>query len=112
MMFFFKKKSAQTITILPNDDLCPSGEVVPAMPGKSIVELLLENDVEISHSCQMQCACTTCHIYIIEGGQYISSMHNEEDRELKQLNDRQHWSRLGCQAIFTGGGNLTIEIRN
>jgi 2Fe-2S ferredoxin len=111
-MLFFKKKPAHTITILPHPQVCPSGEIVPAVPGKSIVENLLDNDVEISHSCQMQCACLTCHIYIIEGEQWVSNMQDDENTELTKAQDRQHWSRLGCQAAFNGGGNLVIEIRN
>lgn len=111
-MIFFKKKPAHTITILPHPEVCPTGEIVPAIQGKSIVENLLENDVEISHSCQMQCACTTCHVYIIEGGQFVSSIENDENNELDRTQDRQRWSRLGCQAVFEGGGNLVIEIRN
>lgn len=111
-MLFFKKKPTHTITILPHPEICPSGDIVPALQGKSIVENLLENDVEISHSCQMQCACTTCHIYIIEGEQFVSVIENDENRELDKTQHRQHWSRLACQAVFEGGGNLVIEIHN
>lgn len=111
-MFFFKRKPAHTITVLPHPGVCPAGEVVPAVPGKSIVELLLADDVAISHSCQMQCACTTCHVYVLEGAQFVTPMGEEEDRMLKQTLDRQRWSRLGCQAVFEGGGNMVIEIRN
>lgn len=111
-MFFFNKKPAHTITILPHPDVCPSGDIVPAVQGKSIVENLLDKHVEISHSCQMQCACITCHVYVIEGGQYISAMQEDESKELAKTQDRQQWSRLACQAVFEGGGNLIVEIRN
>lgn len=111
-MLFFKKKYPHTITILPHPEVCPSGEVVPAIPGKSIVENLLEHDVEISHSCQMQCACTTCHIYLIEGERFVTHMQDDENTELNKTQDRQKWSRLACQTLFEGGGNLVVEIRN
>ncbi len=111
-MFFFKKKPAQTITVLPHPGVCPQGEVVAATVGQSIVEILLENDVEISHSCQMQCACTTCHVYLMEGAKFVSPMGTQEDKLLNQTGDRQRWSRLACQAVFEGGGDLLIEIRN
>lgn len=110
-MFFFKKKPAHTITVLPHPTACPQGDVVPAIPGKSIVECLLDADVEISHSCQMQCSCTTCHVYVMEGAAFVNHMGDEENRVLNQASDRAQWSRLGCQAYFEGNGNLVIEIR-
>lgn len=110
-MFFFKKKSANTITVLPHPSICPSGEVVPAIIGKSVAETLLANHVDISHSCQLQCACTTCHVYVMEGSAYINNMNNEEDRMLKNTPDRTRWSRLACQAVFEGGGDVVVEIR-
>ncbi len=110
-MFFFKKKPAHTITVLPHPAICPQGEIVPAIVGKSIVECLLAEEVEIGHSCQMQCSCTTCHVYVMEGGQFVSQQRDDEDRVLKTTQDRQRWSRLGCQAVFEGNGNLVIEIR-
>ncbi|MCX7628162.1 MAG: 2Fe-2S iron-sulfur cluster-binding protein [Methylophilaceae bacterium] len=111
-MFFLKKKPAHTITILPHPTLCPEGEVVAAQTGKSIAEILLDNDIEISHSCQLQCACTTCHVHLMEGEAYVSKLHAEEDRMLNTLPDRRRWSRLACQAIYQGGGNVVVEICN
>jgi 2Fe-2S ferredoxin len=110
-MFFFKKKASNSITILPHPVICPAGEVVPAVVGKSIAKILLDKDVEISHSCQLQCACTTCHVYIMEGGEFVSKMGDEENRLLDNTSDRQRWSRLSCQAVFNGGGDLVVEIR-
>lgn len=111
-MFFFKKKSAHQITVLPHPVICPSGEIVPAVVGKSVAEALLEKGVEISHSCQLQCACTTCHVYLMEGAPYVAPMNAEEDRMLNSTNERQRWSRLACQAVFNGGGNLVVELRD
>lgn len=111
MFFFKKKKPANAITVLPHPSICPSGEVVPAVIGKSIAEALIANDVDISHSCQLQCACTTCHVYVMEGGGNISRMKDEEDRMLKNTPDRARWSRLACQAVYEGGGDLVVEIR-
>ena len=110
-MWFFKKKSPYSITILPHRSICPGGEVVPAFAGKSIAELLIANDVDISHSCQLQCACTTCHVYVMEGSHHINRMNDEEDRMLKNVPDRAQWSRLACQAVFEGGGDVVVEIR-
>lgn len=110
-MFFFKKKSPYSITVLPHLSICPSGEVVPAFAGKSIAELLIEHDVHISHSCQLQCACTTCHVYVMEGSSHVTGMKDDENHMLNNVPDRAQWSRLACQAVFEGGGNVVIEIR-
>jgi len=111
-MFFFKKKPAQTITVLPHPRICPSGEVVAALPGRPVVESLLKGGVDISHSCQMQCSCTTCHIYLMEGTESVTPMDAEENRVLDGAPDRARWSRLACQTVVAGKGDLVVEIRN
>ncbi len=109
-MFFFKKKPAHHIIVLPHGELCPQGEMVPAEPGRSIAELLLENGVELSHSCQLQCACTTCQVHVMEGSACLSGMDGEEHRMLNNSGQRDRFSRLACQAVFQGGGNVVVEI--
>ena len=110
-MFFFKKKPTNHITVLPHPAICPSGEVVPAIVGKSIAEILIDNNVEVRHSCQLQCACTTCHVYVMEGSQHVNRISSEEDRLLNSTHDRARWSRLACQAVFEGGGDVVVEIK-
>ena len=36
-----------TITILPHPDYCPQGTQIQALPGTTICEALLDNDIEI-----------------------------------------------------------------
>ncbi len=48
------------VTILPHPTLCPEGkELANVKVGKSLCDLLLENDIEIEHACEKSCACTT-----------------------------------------------------
>ncbi len=109
-MFFFGKKHPHHLTVLPHPALCPEGEIMPAEPGRSVAEILLRNRVEIDHSCQLQCACATCHVHIMEGAQYLSPMDAEERRMLGNAPGRDGFSRLACQAVFQGGGNVVVEI--
>lgn len=79
------------------------------MPGKSLLDNLLDQGIEIEHACEKSCACTTCHCIIREG--YASLGEPTEDEE--DLLDRA-WgltpvSRLSCQAIV-GEVALTVEI--
>ncbi|MEK7737974.1 MAG: 2Fe-2S iron-sulfur cluster-binding protein [Pseudomonadota bacterium] len=109
-MFFFGKKPAHNIIVLPHPGICPAGEAVPAIVGKSIAETLVDKGVEINHSCQFQCSCTTCHIHVMEGQDYLSRKHAEEERMLATTQTDQRWSRLACQSIYGGGGDVVIEI--
>ena len=109
-MFFFKKKHPYHLTVLPHPGLCPAGEIVPAEPGKSVAELLLAHDLDINHSCQLQCACTTCHVHIMEGAEHLSPMEGEEHRVLQNAIGKDPFSRLACQAVFQGGGHVVVEI--
>ncbi len=110
MFLFGKKKTAHQITVLPHPRVCPGGEIVPAREGLSLAENLLKNGVELDHSCQLQCACTTCHLYVMEGAAHLSPMEMEEEQMLRNAQGRDEFSRLGCQAVFKGGGDVVVEI--
>jgi ferredoxin, 2Fe-2S len=111
-MFFFGRKPAHSIVVLPHPVICPSGEALPAVVGKSIAETLVAKGIEISHSCQFQCSCTTCHVFVMEGAAYLSHQSAEEGRMLAGTESDQRWSRLACQCIYQGGGDIVIEIRS
>lgn len=97
------------IVFLPHAKLCPEGAVIDAPAGKSLCDIMLENDIEIEHACEKSCACTTCHVLVREG---IASLNAADDKE-EDLLDRA-WgleavSRLSCQAIV-GDTDLVVEI--
>jgi 2Fe-2S ferredoxin len=97
------------IVILPHAKLCPEGAVIEAPAGKSLCDIMLENDIEIEHACEKSCACTTCHVLVREG---LSSLNEAEEKE-EDLLDRA-WgleavSRLSCQAIVADT-DLVVEI--
>lgn len=98
-MFFFGKNPAHPIVVLPHPELCPSGEAVSA-------------SVELSYSCQFQCSCSTCHVFVMEGGEHLSSKGTEEAQMLAGTESDERWSRLACQSAFRGGGDLVVEILN
>jgi len=97
------------IIVLPHPDLCPEGAVVEAAPGASICEVLLENEIEIEHACEMSCACTTCHVIVREGFNSLEESDEIEDDLLDKAWGLTPLSRLSCQAIV-GETPLTIEI--
>ena len=97
------------IVILPHAKLCPDGAVIEAPAGKSICDILLENDIDIEHACEKSCACTTCHVLVREG---IESL-NEATELVEDMLDKA-WgleavSRLSCQSIVADA-DLVVEI--
>lgn len=97
------------IIVLPNAELCPDGAVIEAMPGTSICDALLDNDIEIEHACEKSCACTTCHVVVREGYASLDAAEETEDDLLDKAWGLEPTSRLSCQAMVRETP-LVIEI--
>ena len=97
------------IVILPHAKLCPDGAVIEAPAGKSICDILLENDIDIEHACEKSCACTTCHVLVREGIESLNEATELEEDMLDKAWGLEASSRLSCQAIVNKE-DLTIEI--
>ncbi|MDP2824234.1 MAG: ISC system 2Fe-2S type ferredoxin [Sulfuritalea sp.] len=97
------------IIVLPHVELCPDGAVIDAVPGTSICDALLGNDIEIEHACEKSCACTTCHVVVREGFNSLAAAEEIEEDLLDKAWGLEPSSRLGCQALV-GQVPLVIEI--
>lgn len=97
------------IVVLPHAILCPEGAVIEAPVGKSLCDVLLENDIEIEHACEKSCACTTCHVVIREGFENLAEAEEKEEDLLDRAWGLEATSRLSCQAILTES-DLVVEI--
>jgi 2Fe-2S ferredoxin len=97
------------IIFLPHVEICPEGAVIESEPGVSICDAALRNGIEIEHACEKSCACTTCHVYIREGGDSLEAASEDEEDLLDKAWGLDPDSRLSCQAIV-GGKDLVIEI--
>lgn len=81
-------------------------------PGDSLLEIALDNNIELHHNCGAVCACSTCHLYVESGEEFIPEITDrEEDFIDRAVNPRLN-SRLGCQCILAnnGGGNLVVTL--
>ena len=97
------------IVILPHAKLCPDGAVLEAPSGKSICDILLENDIDIEHACEKSCACTTCHVLVREGIESLNEATELEEDMLDKAWGLEAVSRLSCQSIVAEA-DLVVEI--
>lgn len=99
------------ITVLAHPQICPNGAEINANKGDNLCELLLENDIEIEHACELSCACTTCHV-IIKNQDGFNSLNESDELEDDQLDKAwglQPNSRLACQ-VEISDTDLVVEI--
>ncbi len=72
---------------------------VEAEAGKSILEIVLENDIHLNHNCGGVCACSTCHIYVLKGEDALPEISEKEEDFIDRAIDPRLESRLACQCI-------------
>jgi 2Fe-2S ferredoxin len=97
------------IIFLPHEEICPEGAVIEASPGTSLCDAALTNGIQLEHACEKSCACTTCHVYIREGGESLNESSEDEDDLLDKAWGLEPDSRLSCQALV-GDTDLVVEI--
>ena len=97
------------VIVLPHRDFCPEGAALDAEPGETICQVLLRNDIEIEHACEMSCACTTCHVIVREGFESLSEAYELEEDYLDKAWGLEPESRLSCQAVVNDEP-LVVEI--
>jgi len=76
-------------------------------PG-SLLDVAENLDVHLEHACGGSCACTTCHVIVLEGEHNLSPADDDELDRLEMAAGLTLRSRLGCQAVVKG--DVTVEI--
>jgi 2Fe-2S ferredoxin len=98
-----------TIHLLPHPDLCPQGQSLVVKTGASLCKSLLKAGVEIDHACEMVAACSTCHVYVREGGDSLAEADDEENDQLDHAWGLEAQSRLAC-CVKLRDADITIEF--
>ncbi len=99
--FKFEQKDLETIT-LNNIEA-----------DQSILEVALKNDINLHHNCGGVCACSTCHLYVEQGGDLIEELSDKEEDFIDRAVNPRINSRLGCQCVLQdGSGNITVTLPN
>lgn len=99
IQFNFEQKDLQPLTL----------EKVEA--GQTLLEIALTNDIELHHNCGGVCACTTCHLYVEKGMQFIDELSDREEDFIDRAVSPRLNSRLGCQSLLLEGeGRIEVTI--
>lgn len=80
-------------------------------PDQSILEVALKNDIELHHNCGGVCACSTCHIYVQQGEEFLEELSDKEEDFIDRAVNPRLNSRLGCQCVLLDGdGEISVTL--
>ena len=69
-------------------------------PDQSLLEICLDNNIKLHHNCGAVCACSTCHIYVNRGMDYLEEISDKEEDFIDRAVNPRINSRLGCQCVL------------
>jgi 2Fe-2S ferredoxin len=79
--------------------------------GQSLLEVALKNDINLHHNCGGVCACSTCHLYVEEGADFLEELNDREEDFIDRAVNPRINSRLGCQCVLEeGSGNIVVRL--
>lgn len=80
-------------------------------PGDSLLEILLDHNVDLHHNCGGVCACSTCHLYVDKGMDHLEELSDREEDFIDRAINPKLNSRLGCQCVLQeGSGEIEITL--
>lgn len=79
---------------------------------QSILEVALNNDINLHHNCGGVCACSTCHLYLEKGEDFVDEITDKEEDFIDRAVNPRLNSRLGCQCVLHSGnsGELIVTL--
>lgn len=94
---------------MPNLTIMPTGKTVIVESGVSLLEAILASGERITHNCDANVECGTCHVFVHEGRKTLSKMQRSENAKLDAVVGVSSKSRLACQAML-GSEDVTVEL--
>jgi len=80
-------------------------------PDQSLLEVMLDNNIELHHNCGAVCACSTCHLYVNKGEEHIEELSDREEDFIDRAVNPRINSRLGCQCVLLdGSGEISVTL--
>jgi 2Fe-2S ferredoxin len=77
---------------------------------QSLLEVALTHDIELHHNCGGVCACSTCHVYVEKGAEWIEELSDKEEDFIDRAVNPRLNSRLGCQCVLQAGQSGHIQV--
>lgn len=97
--FRFEQKGLEPVTF---NDIAPD---------QSILEVALTHDINLHHNCGGVCACSTCHLYVEKGENYLEEITDKEEDFIDRAINPRLISRLGCQCLLhPGNGDIIVTL--
>ncbi len=79
--------------------------------GQSLLEVALKHDIELHHNCGGVCACSTCHLYVQKGMDFLEEISDKEEDFIDRAVNPRLNSRLGCQCLLLdGSGEVEVTL--
>jgi ferredoxin len=78
--------------------------------GTSILQAAKAIGAPEGDACGGVCACSTCHVYVVEGQNLLSGAEEAEEDILDKAFDVRINSRLGCQAKVERDGVIAVKV--
>ncbi len=95
----FEQKGAQPVTLTNIES------------DQSLLEVCLDNDIDLHHNCGAVCACSTCHLYVNGGMDYLEEISDREEDFIDRAISPRINSRLGCQCVLLDGdGEIEVTL--
>jgi 2Fe-2S ferredoxin len=79
-------------------------------PDQSILEIALKNDINLHHNCGGVCACSTCHVYLEKGDDFVEELSDKEEDFIDRAVNPRLNSRLSCQCVLDANASGEIEV--
>jgi ferredoxin, 2Fe-2S len=78
---------------------------------QSLLEIALTNDINLHHNCGGVCACSTCHLYVEKGAEFLEELSDKEEDFIDRAVSPRLNSRLGCQCVLQPGeGTIIVTL--
>lgn len=95
--FRFEEKGKEPITLTNIED------------DQSILEVALKNNINLHHNCGGVCACSTCHVYVNNGDEFLEELSDKEEDFIDRAINPRINSRLGCQCVLLDNDGV-VEV--
>ena len=80
-------------------------------PDQSVLEVALKNDINLHHNCGGVCACSTCHVYVEKGDEFLEELSDKEEDYIDRAVNPRINSRLSCQCVLLDGeGEIVVTL--